>query len=306
MDLPGRSRRLRALLDGPGTDFRFSRRQEGDQVQQAVRRLDQLVQTGLFDPQFLQEHSFFLVIQLRQLCLQLCADHCHLGVFTGGEFLHFLHQSVVFSVRRILFRHVGRVDHRLIGQEAQGFHEFCLVLRQVHRPGGQALLQDGFDFIQNIQFLLEALVSLQVLCGLLDPAVDQLDVGNDQLQVDGLDVLQRPDLSVHMHHVLVFKAPHHVDDGVHFPDVGQELVSQTLALGSAFHQTGNVHEFDAGVDDLLRVIHIVQDLQPFIRYLYHPNVGVDGAEGIILRLGTCLGNRVKKGALPHIGKADHT
>ena len=109
-----------------------------------------------------------------------------------------------------------------------------------------------------------------------------------------------------MNHVLVLEAAHHVDDGVDFTDVGEELVPQALALGSAFYQAGDVHEFNAGVDDLLGIIHIVQDLQPFIRHLHHPDVGVNGAEGIILRLGTCLGDCIEKGALADVRQPHHS
>ena len=44
--------------------------------------------------------------------------------------------------------------------------------------------------------------------------------------------------------VRVLEAAHHLDDGVHFADVGQEFVAQSLALARAFHEPGDVHELN--------------------------------------------------------------
>ena len=51
----------------------------------------------------------------------------------------------------------------------------------------------------------------------------------------------------------------------HFPDVGQELVAQSLALAGALHQTGDVHKFDGGRGHFLGMIHLRQHVQPLVR-----------------------------------------
>ena len=106
-----------------------------------------------------------------------------------------------------------------------------------------------------------------------------------------------------MDHVGVVEAAHHVDDGVHLADVGQELVAQALALGSPLHQAGDIHKFDHRRGDLLGVIEVSQELQPLIRHGHHAHVGVDGAEGIVGGLRPGLGQRVEEGTLSHVGKA---
>ena len=58
------------------------------------------------------------------------------------------------------------------------------------------------------------------------------DVGQHQLGVDDVDVPGGIDAAVYMDDVLVLKAAHDVDDGVHLADVAEELVAQALAPGS--------------------------------------------------------------------------
>jgi hypothetical protein len=55
-------------------------------------------------------------------------------------------------------------------------------------------------------------------------------VGQRQFGLDHFDVVQRADLAGHVDHVVIFEAAHHVDDGVGFADVRQELVAQAFAL----------------------------------------------------------------------------
>jgi hypothetical protein len=81
-------------------------------------------------------------------------------------------------------------------------------------------------------------------------AVDRLfhrgQVGQAELGLDHLDVGDRVDLVGHVDHVRVFKATHHVDDGVGLADVRQELVAQALARAGPGHQAGNVHKLHNG------------------------------------------------------------
>ena len=52
-----------------------------------------------------------------------------------------------------------------------------------------------------------------------------------------------------MDDMAVLEAADNVYDGVHFSDVGKELVTKTFTLGSAFHEPCDVHEFnDCGRD----------------------------------------------------------
>ena len=57
----------------------------------------------------------------------------------------------------------------------------------------------------------------------------RFQVGQRQFGVDGLDIGNRIDLAVDVDDVVVLEAAHHMGDGVHLADMGQELVAQALA-----------------------------------------------------------------------------
>ena len=71
-------------------------------------------------------------------------------------------------------------------------------------------------------------------------------------------------------------------------------------------EAGDVHEFDDGRGMLLGLVEIREPVQPLIGNGNHAHVGVDGAEGIVVRRNTCVGNGIKEGGLAHIGKTHDT
>ena len=203
--------------------------------------------------------------------------------------------------------HVGGVDDGLQAQQVGGLEDGSVVAA-VEGAGGLSGVQMLRQSLEYLRLVEELLVALGGLGGLLHPAVHHLQVGHDQLQVDGLDVAQGVDGHIlagvghHMHDVLVVKAAHHMDDGVGAADVLQELVAQTRALAGALHQTGDVHELDDGGRFLVRLIHLRQLVQPRIRHGHHAYVGLNGAEGIVGALRPGVGNGIEQSALAHIGQ----
>ena len=120
--------------------------------------------------------------------------------------------------------------------------------------------------------------------------VFQLQLGvNDFLVAHGVNA------TVYVYHVTVVEAAEHVDDGIGFADVTQELVAQPFAFRSAFHKSGDVDNFDRGGDDASGVYQFGQFGQSFIGHRNYAHVGFDGAKGKVCRL--CLGitQAVKKG-----------
>ena len=109
-----------------------------------------------------------------------------------------------------------------------------------------------------------------------------------------------------MDNIRVLEAADHVDNGVHLPDVGQELVAQSLPLGGALDQPGDVHKLDDGGGHLVGLVHLGQLVQPLVRDGHHAHVGLNGAEGIVGRLCPGVGDGVKEGALAHIGQSYNT
>src|SRR5258708_3994619 len=57
-------------------------------------------------------------------------------------------------------------------------------------------------------------------------------------------------------------------------DVRQELVAETLPLGRASHEAGDVDEVHRGGDDRLRVVERDQGVEPRIRHRDHADVGL--------------------------------
>ena len=143
--------------------------------------------------------------------------------------------------------------------------------------------------------------------GRLVPALlHRFHIGEDQLQVDGLNIPGGVHAAVHVDDVVVLKAAHHVHDGVAFPDVGKKLVAQALAMAGALYQSGDIHKFHAGGGHLFGTVHLGQHVQSAVGHRHHAGVGLNGTEGIIGRLRAGVGNGVEKRAFAHIGQSYDT
>ena len=94
--------------------------------------------------------------------------------------------------------------------------------------------------------------------------------------------------SLNMHNAIIIEATEHVDDGVAFAYVGQELVAQALALAGAFHETCNVDDVADSGHDATRVHKFGKFSQSFVRNGYLSQLSINGAEGEVccLRLRT--------------------
>ncbi len=64
-----------------------------------------------------------------------------------------------------------------------------------------------------------------------------------------------------MHDVGVVEGAQHLADGVRLPDVGQELVAQSLSLTGTPHDPGDIHELDGGWHKLRGPEHLGELLQ---------------------------------------------
>ena len=213
-----------------------------------------------------------------------------------GNFAHIFAQVAV--------RNVGSVDDGLGGQQEPAIHNLPLFIRVGISTGRFAAFQMGIQLFCQFGFCTGLLVAAtKVLHGTILAALDGIHVGEDQLQIDGLNIPSRVDGAIHVDDVLILEAPHHMHDSIHFTDVAEELVAKTLAVAGTLHQSGNVHKLNGGGGHLLGMIHIGQHVQPTVRHHDHAGVGLDGAERIIGSLCACLRNCIEKCALSHIGKS---
>ena len=138
----------------------------------------------------------------------------------------------------------------------------------------------------------------------ISSVLDGLQIGQDQLGVDGLDVVGRRDAPVDMDDVRVGEHPDHLADGIALANGGQELVAQALPLRRPLHDAGDVHEGDGGRHDLRALEHLGQPLQALVGHGHHAHVGVDGGKGIVGGQNLVTGQGVEQGGLPHVGEAD--
>ena len=283
MDLSGCLGCLGPDLDGPGPGLILPGCQETHQPQQLIAGLNQLLQSGFPDSQIFQEHPALILVQLRDLLLNLGADHKHAAVLLLGQLAHRLHMGIGSAVvRQIILRHIGRVDHRLSGEQIIAAHPqlFVLIL-QLQCNGRLSVLQMLFDSFLQRQLLGRCLVHPGNFCGFGNSPLQNLQIRKNQLQVDGLDISGRVNASVHMDYIGILKTAHHMNDGVHLPDICQKLVAQALTFGGALNQAGDIHKLNHRRGHLFGLVKIPQKLQTLIRHRNDSHIGINGAEGIV-------------------------
>ena len=244
---------------------------------------DQLLQSRLFQPQVIEEHLLLIIIQLGDLFLDLSAHYKHFAALLRSVFADSLHSRIGSAVvSQVILRHICREDHRLRCQQIVACKPRLLVLVVSHKALCQLILfQMRFYTVQEVQLFCRCLIIPGQLHGLGDPSLQDFQIRKDQLQIDRLNVAHRINTSVYMHDICIFKAAHHMDDSIHLTDVCEELVSQAFSFGSSLHKPCDIHELDRRGDDLLRVIHLSENIQSLIRHCHHAHIWVDGTERIV-------------------------
>ena len=262
MYLTGCLGRLRADPDRPRSGLILTGCQKALESKNLIAGLNELFKTGFLESQILQKHCLFLIIQLGNLLLDLGTDHKHLTTCFLSEVSHCLHTGIASTViGKIILCHIGCKNNRLIGQQIIGVQKCKLVLILCHKASCKlSLLKMCLQCLQQCCLLGKRFIHSGCLACLGNSSFQNLNIGKDQFQINGFNITHGIDASIHVYHIGILKATHHMYHSIHFPDVAQELVSKTFPLGSALHQTGNIHEFNHGGRNLLRVIHISQKL----------------------------------------------
>ena len=135
--------------------------------------------------------------------------------------------------------------------------------------------------------------------------LEALEVGEHQLGLDRLRIGDRIDAALDVGHVAAFEAAQHVDDGIDFADVRQELVAKPVALRRSADQAGDVDELDLGFDLLRRLGDLADSVEPLVGNGDAADVRLDRAEGIVRRLRRRgLGQRIEKRGFTDIRKPD--
>ena len=198
-------------------------------------------------------------------------------------------------------------EHRRLGRDqAQRLQDDTLFLAEIDAAHRLRLVQRGLALLEHLHQRRGFLVVARARG--LHVAVQALfhrgQVGQAELGLDDLDVGDRVHPAGHVDHVVVVETAHHVDDGVGLADVAQELVAQALALAGPGHQAGDVDELDDGRHHTLRLHDGRQLRQPRVGHLDHADVGLDGAERVVLGRDAGLGERVEEGGLADVRQSD--
>ena len=107
--------------------------------------------------------------------------------------------------------------------------------------------------------------------------------------------------------IRIFKTADDLHDGIDFADVGEKFVAQTFALRRAFDEAGDIHEFDCGRNNDLRLGDLLQHFEPRIRHRDDADVRIDRAKRIIRRLRFAgAGDGVEQGGFSDIGQTDNS
>ena len=319
VDLTGSLRGLGALADGPCAALLLAVGQEGDEAQQVVAGGDEVVEAAGLDAHLGEEGFLLLGGVVGDVLLGLGADGDVTCTLFLGACSHQRDVLVVFdALHQVVLAHVAGVEDGLAAQQAHLVEHGLLLgvaLVEVEAAGGLAAFQMSSKLLQPCSLGGGSLV-VAALCSLGHPAcavLNDLEVGEDQLIVDGVDVRD----GVHgfglghilhdMDDVVVVKATHHMDDGVALADVAEEFVAEACALTCALHEACDVHELHDGGGLLVGLPDLSQLVQPLVGHGHDAAVRLDGAEGIVCGLRVLGGgDGIEQSGLADVGQADDT
>ncbi len=201
---------------------------------------------------------------------------------------------------------IAHIDHGLRGEQPEPLEGGALVVGDFGQPGGLALAQQRQRALDQIERLLGFFVlAAQLLLELRQAALEAVEIGQHQLGLDGVGVLDRVDAALDMNHVVVLEAAKHIGDGIDLADVGEELVAEPFALGGAAHQPGDVDEGQPCGDHLSGLGNSGELVEARVGDRNLADIRLDGAERVVggLRRGA-LGQSVEQGGLADIGQPD--
>lgn len=154
-----------------------------------------------------------------------------------------------------------------------------------------------FDFAQNLNLLSCFFIvgSFDLFVKIFDSVVHIFEILKNELGVDDLHVSDGVDGVLGVGDVLIFESSDDVINTVDLLDVAQEMVTQTLTLGCASHQTGNINDLKNCSYFRLWSPHLAKFVESFIGYWDDSFVWLDGAERIIFGRYVELGEDIVSG-----------
>ena len=172
------------------------------------------------------------------------------------------------------------------------------------RDHRRTALERGHRLARGVEVGDQRLVAAGLLLQPRDRLLQRLQVGQDQLGLDRRQVGLRVHLAVDVGDVVVAEHPGDLADRGRLADVGEELVAETLALGRAADDAGDVDELDGRGHQPGRLHQLTQRLQARVGDADDADVRLDRGERVVRREDVVLGQRVEERGLAGVGKAD--
>ena len=139
----------------------------------------------------------------------------------------------------------------------------------------------------------------------LQPALGHREIGQDELEIEPLEVARGVDAAVRVRIRRILERPHDVQQRVRVAQAGQvvgrQLLGADVALGRR-RRRRQVRVGDDGVHDLLRLEDLGQPVEAGVGHLDDADVEGDPAEAA--GLGVASGQGVEDGRLARSGKPD--
>ncbi len=296
--------RARALGHGPGAGLLRADGEEGDEAEQRVARPDHALEPRLREPERGEELGPLGALELGDLGLDRGRDDDPARALFLGHLRHAGRMRVAGGRGRLL--DVADIEDGLGGQQLEAAPGLRVLRRHPHRARRAPRLERLAGEAQQALLLHRLAVAAAHPAGeALEPALDRLEVGEHQLGLHRLGVGHRVDAALDMGDVVVLEAAQHVGDGVDLADVGEELVAEPLAARGAAHEPGDVDEGQPRRDHPGRAGDLGQPLEARVGHRHLADVGLDGAEGIVLGRGRGgRGERVEQRRLADVGQTD--
>ena len=302
------TRALRSLptaFVGPSTHLDFASSDVSFEVKHLVSRLDETIHTTFFQTHIFEKFLAFLIrFEFGNVSFRLSR---HYEDFCALVFHHFAHTFHIFVARgRRVLVHVAHIKHRFRSEQEKIARSHLFVFRvKLHATCIFALEQSFFNGRKHLVFHLCVFVAshLSNFFDTFDTVLHRFQIFQLEFGINDFLVAHRVNAAVHMHHVAIVEAAQHVNDGISFADVAQELVAQSFAFGSTFHQASDVHNLHCGRNDFSGFHQFSQFRQTFVRHSDDAHVGFDGAKREVSTLCFGIAQAIKKSRLAHVGKS---
>jgi hypothetical protein len=140
------------------------------------------------------------------------------------------------------------------------------------------------------------------LFGLGRPFLHGLEIRENEFRVHHFDIADRIDRPKIMSDIFVLEATNGMRNGIHGPDVLQELVPQPFAFTGSPDETRNIEELKRRGGNLFGMNQLRQALQPFIGHRNNANVRINRTEPIVRHLRPDRRKGIEDRRFSNIGK----